>query len=439
MDKAIDELLKVIDNEEGVQVERLRKRVSKDYAERTETKGLVWFLRDGTKVVDLGHVCTGKVGQISGTSFEVLAPSEVSKSKVKKVLKIKQYPRFYLFSGESQYYDVTFRHYLESRGLYPYPDTKSTTDGSLIFLRYNINRPKYRGIDYVYYLNVEVVDEYTTYDRDTFLIRCHIHNMSDPNYLINIIEKDAFHFALEGNKYLAKTWPLERFTYTSGTYVMRPQSVESCSGKDVFFVNSKEQFDKALEIYQKRKEKICSRYFRDERKKKYEVIVSEYISDIVLWKGRKMHLRLYGIMTSETTTFKISRFGKILTAAQPYKLDEFDNDLIHDTHLKSSPRDIFYPEEFERLDLLPFINQQLDELEVILAGLGQARPYSGQADKSYMFFGLDLLVRKSGHLILMEVNHKVGMSTILQGTKESVAFGIRVDDWKWENIKFLFD
>lgn len=152
-----------------------------------------------------------------------------------------------------------------------------------------------------------------------------------------------------------------------------------------------------------------------------------------------MHLRLYGMMTSETTTFKISRFGKILTAALPYKLGDYDNHGIHDTHLKSTPQDLFYPQDFERKDLINMIDDQLDELEIILAKLGQARPYKGQAKKSSMFFGLDILVRTNGELILMEVNHKVGMSTKLQGTSESIAFGIRVDDWKWEQTKHLFD
>ena len=77
------------------------------------------------------------------------------------------------------------------------------------------------------------------------------------------------------------------------------------------------------------------------------------ITNPMLWQNRKFHIRAY-ILISLHNGFHWSFWnrGKIFTAAEHYNENPatFRDSRIHDTHGKTTPCDIYFPED---LDLTP--------------------------------------------------------------------------------------
>jgi hypothetical protein len=153
-------------------------------------------------------------------------------------------------------------------------------------------------------------------------------------------------------------------------------------------------------------------------KKDPSAIASKYITNLMLWEGRKMHFRMYLIVCSATATqpFKSELWtkGKILTAAKKYENKDFENNDIHDTHAHSTVRNLFYPDD---LDVTKEIKKSLfDQMNKIIKYPASilrpfAKPYP-ESQYGYEVFGVDFLPTADNIVILLEINEKVGFSPV---------------------------
>jgi hypothetical protein len=333
--------------------------------------------------------------------------------------------RTYMFSGNAGHEHSRLKELLNEQGLIPL-NSRYSKNGILKRVPQKINLPS------TYFLHVETLGDKAGFDHNSYHVKCHVHNLFDETSIENWTKKDLLHQRL--SRFIARTFPLETFTYSEGIYVTRPSNLLCFAGKGIFFIDSKNAFENAKTFYRSEKQKLLK---AKSSLRYYEVIISEYVTDPVLWKGKKCHVRLYGII-STGISFKISRFGSILTAGLPFKLEDFSNKLIHDTHGKTTERKIFYPEEFERQDLLDRVNLQLDELEIELGRLCDPKPYS-QAETAYTVLGIDLMVRTNGEIVLIEINDRPGLQPLHDLADEEYERSCRMlDEWIWENIKHLF-
>ena len=87
-----------------------------------------------------------------------------------------------------------------------------------------------------------------------------------------------------------------------------------CAGKGIVRIKDTEELNKIKPILLKQNENY---------------IASEYITDLLLWNKLKFHLRMYWLVIPEQNNHpfyqELHDTGKIMTAAFPYKNEDFDN------------------------------------------------------------------------------------------------------------------
>ena len=81
---------------------------------------------------------------------------------------------------------------------------------------------------------------------------------------------------------------------------------------------------------------------------KNDVIASQYIDKPLLFNNKKLHLRLYYIVsyTNNIVNSFLLDFGKILTAKYPFDMQKPFTKDKHDSHFGTTIGDVFYPEAF---------------------------------------------------------------------------------------------
>jgi hypothetical protein len=186
-------------------------------------------------------------------------------------------------------------------------------------------------------------------------------------------------------------------------------------------------------------------------------LVSQYILDPLLLDGKKLHLRMYFLVRGpiicdrcqstdpecpvcqgrpgEGPQFELFERGKILTASQPYQNRNFKDPTIHDTHVKSTAANYYFPDDLIRchgLDGVPVedaatlgqdLLTQMHKILGVAAGVmvSQIKTWHyPESNFGYEIFGCDFMVRSSGShrsVVLLEINDKVGNKPCTSGNE----------------------
>ena len=134
-----------------------------------------------------------------------------------------------------------------------------------------------------------------------------------------------------------------------------------------------------------------------------------------LYQGKKTHLRCFllaSIINGIYTTWLFD-FYRLYHAKLPFIQDDWENKDIHDTHLKSTSRNIFGPDDLD-IEIQPIFrgiiwNKITDCMFCISKILeGYAIPYSNAAN-AFEIFGCDIMVRDNYDIILIEINEHTGL------------------------------
>ena len=187
------------------------------------------------------------------------------------------------------------------------------------------------------------------------------------------------------------------FKYTEGIFIVRPCTRGAYSGKGIEMVTNLEEYKSTLR-----------------KLSKQEAIVSEYITNPLLFKGRKFHLRMYLYVSSnDAEKFKLWEIGKILTAEQPYQTGNYHNKEIHDTHMGSTDANYFYPQDLKQdnaqLDTDKLF-AQMREICDVLEQIYRKRTKYTESDFGFEIFGLDFMIDDTLKVYLIEANDKVGFA-----------------------------
>lgn len=198
-------------------------------------------------------------------------------------------------------------------------------------------------------------------------------------------------------------------------YIIRP--IDSFSGEGIKYINNLEDLNEAIEYYNITKNYKNINYGNN-------VIASEYISNPLLFKSKKFHLRLYYVISLINDTFNtfLWNIGKIMTAEKPFDMNiPFTKDK-HDTHLKSTDDDYFYPKDFNK-NLNKKINIEDDKIiynkiKLICKAISQVIKKSKSKllypneKNMYHLFGLDIMVRDNLEPVFIELNEQPGLNCL---------------------------
>jgi hypothetical protein len=254
-------------------------------------------------------------------------------------------------------------------------------------------------VEYVDFMWVEQINE--RFDKNSYKVKAYLKNILNDEK-IKLTDKDLLYKSLDG-RFMAKSQTLfdkdgikNPKLIRDNLYIIKPVGDGACSGKDIYIIDV--IYDLKLII-----PKLRSRYKK--------AIICDYINKVSLHQGKKFHLRMYLLVRMQTKTlpfaWHLHKTGKILTAKLPYKDGDYFNSDIHDTHVKSTSSDMFFPEDYEAGDpKLIFDQVQL----MCDACANVIRNVKGHEETTYAFevFGLDILVDVNGKAWLLELNDKVG-------------------------------
>ncbi len=164
-----------------------------------------------------------------------------------------------------------------------------------------------------------------------------------------------------------------------------------------------------FESYQKLKiyiDSLKNRNFYKKMKDRNSWVLQEYISNPMLIMGRKFHMRSYYLVHHEKSY--VYNHSQIYTAKSPYKNSDFQNKDIHDTHMKNSIKDLYFPESLKisKKDKSIIQGKIID----LLQKLNLIRKYKcfQESKDCYEILGVDLMVTKDMELKILEINDKLG-------------------------------
>ncbi len=192
-------------------------------------------------------------------------------------------------------------------------------------------------------------------------------------------------------------------------YILRP--LVSFGGIDIFYINNKKDLDAKIKYYN-----ITENYRGNIHGN--NVAVSEYISNPLLFKGKKFHFRinmLFSIINNVFNAFLLN-YARIVTAKEPFDMIEPFTKEKHDTHLKSTDDDYNFANDFNNENLNKSITKEDKDIlwnkitEILIPIAKTMEKNKNQIKYSdtqncYYVFGIDMMVRDNLEPAFIEINY----------------------------------
>ena len=180
-------------------------------------------------------------------------------------------------------------------------------------------------------------------------------------------------------------------------WIMKP--VDSYAGRGIEILQSYDDFLK---------------YFEDVKgmdllgSKKERFVLQQYIKNPLLYKGRKFHLRYHFICYNGS--FMPIKNVQVITAAKKFKLEDFHNKDIHDSHFKDSLREVYFPYSFKELskDEIDYVNNQFIDCLDKCVSLVNFKCWP-ETKNCYQTFGADFMILDDLSVKLLEINGKISL------------------------------
>ena len=235
-------------------------------------------------------------------------------------------------------------------------------------------------------------------------------NSSLKNYLL---EQYSFDWSLAHkehkiNEYIQEVKNI--FEKTPGkVWIYKP--VAGFAGRDIEIFESFKQFDDYIHDFIDKYTPV----WNDPKNKSRQAsqsnwVLQEYIDKPLLFEKKKFHIRpifLYQKKDNKKIGYMLNKIF-VAHAMENFKLDDFGNPHIHDTHFKwTSTGRIFFQDDFVKLGILnksevKKIEEQVRDLADNVFNLMNSRCYS-ENKECYETFGMDIMIDTSLTIKLLEV------------------------------------
>lgn len=184
-------------------------------------------------------------------------------------------------------------------------------------------------------------------------------------------------------------------------YIARP--ISAWSGKDIIIIENEKSFEDAKKLLKQ------TQYSSG-------ISLTEYVSDLVKFNERKMHLRAYFCITLVNNVFKtyLLNTGGIYIAKEKYQNGEWNNKDIHDTHFGNTGIPLFYPDNLYN-NTQPAIKhtdwniiyENMRENLLYISEIALTNIYKyANSQNAYEVFGCDFFIRDDLKTFLIEINSK---------------------------------
>ncbi len=294
-----------------------------------------------------------------------------------------------------------FKKILDSRG---FKEEKITKD----------KYPKY--LDYI---NIYSIPSAYLYN-----IKTKLKNVLDDKEIT--LKNNLYKNSLKRNKRLTKEYFLDTYEYnkkndkqyqklfdnslnSSNVWIIKKNNLMAGLGN--FIVKDYDEFTKLVQ------------------KLKSNFIINKYLTNPLLFKERKFHLRMYMINfvdDNKVTRTWFSRYGVIVTAKEKYVNDDYLNPLIHDSHLKTTEVDRYFPDDFsDEFGVLMTrkVFAKMKEIIKYVAGFQKLKNYT-ETENGYAINGCDFMIsgEAEGYQVkLLEINDQTSLSTKAEKNKKFLA------------------
>lgn len=194
-------------------------------------------------------------------------------------------------------------------------------------------------------------------------------------------------------------------------YILRP--VQGWSGKELYVVKTKDQLTKYLDIIRKTYKK--------------EVLISEYIQDLMLYNQKIFHLRVYFVVSVINKKYKTYMVDYILTARakEKYSKNKELNKNVYDSHLGKSSTDVIFPEDFTFLtpEQKTNITHQMKGILYLVSEKFKEyiSCYTPDSKNCFELLGVDFMITNDLIVKLLEINTKVSFETHTEKVKNKLS------------------
>ena len=275
-----------------------------------------------------------------------------------------------------------------------------------------------------------VIDEHNTFDKlrkkhynTLFYLANMLDNLNHIDDKNNLYTKLKARFPNEYLNFLAKSFTLTQNTkYLKGeiliakpinllSFLQRNMKISAYSGTDIIVIDKNEKMEEAKKLL-----------------KKYDnVLISTYITNPLLFRSRKFHFRVVFIISLIHDTYNAYSLDtmRIITAKLPFKLEDFSNKGIHDSHLEGTDADYYFPQDFttenmgititpEIINTLQLKIRDIMKKIAIIAIDEEKTPiklFSNHKNGFYIF-GADIMITQDLNPILLECNRNPGFTPL---------------------------
>ena len=193
--------------------------------------------------------------------------------------------------------------------------------------------------------------------------------------------------------------------FKGSKFIIRP--VEGWGGKDIMVAKTRKQLDNHLS-------KIKPKY-------KKEIVISEYIPNLLLYKGKIFHLRVYFVVSIINKKFKTYLVNYILTATakKDYQENKETNKNVYDSHLTNTGKDIIFPDDFDlpSNNIIKIMKQIKEILYSVSNVFKQDVKCYEESKNCFEILGSDFMIDQDFNVKLLEINSRVSFLTYSKKTK----------------------
>lgn len=279
----------------------------------------------------------------------------------------------------------------------------------------------------VTYLHQEMLPS-LTYDSQWYGTKCLVKNLVKDYVLKKLTDKlklvDTMKdYHRDHRSFLPESWSLSEVRSIRRDEILIVKPTTAARGEGITVVTNNDELDTAKAL-------IDSKY-------KGAGVACTYIRNPYLFcppgteRGLKFHFRSYLLFTSSGNFHTFNR-SKILTAADPYKQDDYSNKRIHDSHGDTTETDFFYPEDIPEKDRDKVKKGIESIMERLIKVLDRKVEKYEESLHAYQILGPDIMFDANLNPWLIEVNLRPQLAPMNKVTDRHRKFQEEFFKWEFE-------